>query len=188
MSSCRWPRAAVGAMAPSIGVQGSGAVSPFCCFWRWSSTELDRERDGNARLTPELRSVQLSRPVARGYRMRIAVLSETDKVETRVAATPETVKKYKGSRRRRGRPGRAPARRPAFPMRSSRPPAPSIAAERRRGPQGCGYRPEGPPARAGRARRRTSPARCVIGIMDPYGQDAALKALAERRLPPSPWS
>ena len=27
--------------------------------------------------------------------MRIAVLSETDKVETRVAATPETVKKYK---------------------------------------------------------------------------------------------
>ena len=28
--------------------------------------------------------------------MRIAVLSETDKAETRVAATPETVKKYKG--------------------------------------------------------------------------------------------
>ena len=27
--------------------------------------------------------------------MRIAVLTETDKVETRVAATPETVKKYK---------------------------------------------------------------------------------------------
>jgi NAD(P) transhydrogenase subunit alpha len=27
--------------------------------------------------------------------MRIAVLSESDKVETRVAATPETVKKYK---------------------------------------------------------------------------------------------
>ena len=28
--------------------------------------------------------------------MRIAVLSETDRAETRVAATPETVKKYKG--------------------------------------------------------------------------------------------
>ena len=27
--------------------------------------------------------------------MRIAVLSETDKVESRVAATPETVKKYR---------------------------------------------------------------------------------------------
>ncbi len=27
--------------------------------------------------------------------MRIAVLSETDKAETRVAATPETVKKYR---------------------------------------------------------------------------------------------
>jgi H+-translocating NAD(P) transhydrogenase subunit alpha len=28
--------------------------------------------------------------------MRIAVLSETDSAETRVSATPETVKKYKG--------------------------------------------------------------------------------------------
>ena len=27
--------------------------------------------------------------------MRIAVLSETDPIETRVAATPETIKKYK---------------------------------------------------------------------------------------------
>ena len=29
--------------------------------------------------------------------MRIAVLTETDEIETRVAATPETVKKYKAS-------------------------------------------------------------------------------------------
>src|ERR687890_710182 len=68
--------------------------------------------------------------------MRIAVLSETDGAETRVSATPETVKKYKvlGA---------------------------DVVVQ-----AGAG-------ATAGAL---------VIAIMDPYGQDAALKALADAKV------
>src|SRR5919107_833854 len=68
--------------------------------------------------------------------MRIAVLSETDGAETRVSATPETVKKYKvlGA---------------------------DVVVQ-----AGAGAKPGA----------------LVIAIMDPYGQDAALKALADAKV------
>ena len=114
--------------------------------------------------------------------MRIAVLSETDEVETRVAATPETVKKYKGlgadvvvqaGRRREGRRSRCRIRgrrrRRSLPSAAEALKDADIVLKVRR------------PAE-GELDGRTSPARCVIAIMDPYGQDAALKALADAQV------
>jgi NAD(P) transhydrogenase subunit alpha len=109
--------------------------------------------------------------------MRVAVLSETDKVETRVAATPETVKKYKalgadvvvqsGAGIHAGvadaeyeAAGATIAPTAADAVRES-----DIVLKVRRPAEGelVGFKPGA----------------IVIGIMDPYGQDAALKALAD---------
>ena len=109
--------------------------------------------------------------------MRIAVLSETEGAETRVAATPETVKKYKGlgadvavqagAGSKAGIPDAefeaagaviAPSREDA--LRDS-----DIVLKVRRPAEG---------ELAG-----AKPGALVVAIMDPYGQDAALKSLAE---------
>ena len=109
--------------------------------------------------------------------MRIAVLSETDPIETRVAATPETVKKYKGlgaevavqsgAGAKAGIPdgefeaagatiahGAADAARDAdIVLKVRRPGADELSGLKR--------------------------GALVIAIMDPYGNEAALKAMAE---------
>lgn len=109
--------------------------------------------------------------------MRIAVLSETDPVETRVAASPETVKKYKAL-------------------------GADVVVQSRAGVQAglpdtefeaAGATIAGSAADAVRDAdiilkvRRPAPAELqgakagavVVAIMDPYGQEAALRALAE---------
>jgi NAD(P) transhydrogenase subunit alpha len=112
--------------------------------------------------------------------MRIAVLSETDAAETRVAATPETIKKYKslgadvvvqaGAGAKAGIPdaefeaaGASIAASAAESLKDA-----DIVLKVRRPGQG---ELEG-----------VKPGALVIGIMDPYGQDAALKALAETQV------
>jgi NAD(P) transhydrogenase subunit alpha len=109
--------------------------------------------------------------------MRIAVLSETDPVETRVAASPETVKKYKalgadvvvqaGAGVQAGLPdtefetvGATIAATAADAVRD----ADIVLKVRRPGPA------ELQGAKAGAV---------VVAIMDPYGQEAALRALAD---------
>jgi NAD(P) transhydrogenase subunit alpha len=108
--------------------------------------------------------------------MRIAVLSETDKAETRVAATPETVKKYRslgadvvvqaGAGIQAGVPdsefeaagatltesAEAALKDADIVLKVRRP-----AADELKG---------------------VKPGALVIGIMDPYGQEAALQAMA----------
>ncbi|HKH32744.1 MAG TPA: NAD(P) transhydrogenase subunit alpha, partial [Beijerinckiaceae bacterium] len=109
--------------------------------------------------------------------MRIAVLSETDPMETRVAATPETVKKYKalgadvavqaGAGTKAGVPdaeyeaagatlaqGAADAARDADIVLKVRRPGTGELGELKRGA-------------------------LVIGIMDPYGNEPALQAMAD---------
>jgi H+-translocating NAD(P) transhydrogenase subunit alpha len=109
--------------------------------------------------------------------MRIAVLSETDRVETRVAASPETVKKYKalgadvtvqaGAGRHAGIPdsefeaaGASVAPTAEEALRD----ADLILKVRRPG--------EGELAGA-------KPGAVLIAIMDPYGQEATLQAMAD---------
>jgi NAD(P) transhydrogenase subunit alpha len=109
--------------------------------------------------------------------MRIAVLSETDPVETRVAATPETVKKYKslgaevaieaGAGRKAGVPdaefeaaGATIAQSAAEAARD----ADVVLKVRRPG--------------TGELMAMKSGA-LVIGIMDPYGHEDAVRAMAE---------
>jgi NAD(P) transhydrogenase subunit alpha len=108
--------------------------------------------------------------------MRIAVLSETDPVESRVAATPETVKKYKalgaevvvqaGAGTRAGVPDRefeaAGATIAHGPHEAARD-ADVVLTVRRPGPGEIGSLRRGAIA---------------IAIMDPYGQTEALQALA----------
>jgi NAD(P) transhydrogenase subunit alpha len=109
--------------------------------------------------------------------MRIAVLSETDPVETRVAATPETVKKYKGL-------GAEVAVEAGAGLKAGIPDAEFEAA-------GAVVAPS-----AGEAARDADvvlkvrrPAlgelmgmkrgAVVVGIMDPYGNEAAVRAMAD---------
>jgi NAD(P) transhydrogenase subunit alpha len=109
--------------------------------------------------------------------MRICVLSETDQVETRVAVTPDTVKKYKslgadvfiqsGAGATSGIPdaefeaaGAAITASAAEAVRD----ADVVLAVRRPDPQSL---------------NGVKPGAVVVAIMDPYGQDAALKGLAE---------
>src|SRR5690349_19969286 len=109
--------------------------------------------------------------------MRIAVLSETDGAETRVSATPETVKKYKnlgadvvvqaGAGAKAGIPdaefeaaGASIAASATDALKDA-----DIVLKVRRPAEG-----ELNGAKTGAL---------VIAIMDPYGQDAALKALAD---------
>ena len=109
--------------------------------------------------------------------MRIAVLAETDGVETRVAATPDTVKKYKGLGAdvivQAGAGVQAGLPDAAFEAEGA-----SIAASAADALKDADVilkvrRPaEGELAGA-------KPGALVIAIMDPYGQDAALKSLAD---------
>ncbi len=109
--------------------------------------------------------------------MRICVLSETDQVETRVAVTPDTVKKYKslgadvfiqsGAGATSGIPdaefeaaGAAITASAAEAVRD----ADVVLAVRRPDPQSLSG---------------VKPGAVVVAIMDPYGQDVALKGLAE---------
>ncbi len=109
--------------------------------------------------------------------MRIAVLSETDGAETRVSATPETVKKYKtlgadvvvqaGAGTKAGIPdaeyeaaGASVAAGAADALKDA-----DVVLKVRRPAEG--------------ELSGAKPGALVIAIMDPYGQDAALKALAD---------
>ena len=112
--------------------------------------------------------------------MRIAVLSETDGAETRVSATPETVKKYKGlgadvvvqagAGAKAGVPdaefeaaGAAIAAGAAEALKDA-----DIVLKVRRPAEG--------------ELTGAKPGALVIAIMDPYGQDAALKGLADAQV------
>jgi NAD(P) transhydrogenase subunit alpha len=112
--------------------------------------------------------------------MRISVLSEGDEVESRVAATPETVKKYKAL-------GAEVVVQAGAGARAGIPDAEFAAA----GATLAGSRDEA--VRDAdiilKVRRPTAaeleglkPGAIVIAIMDPYGQEAALKALADARV------
>ncbi|HZB62199.1 MAG TPA: Re/Si-specific NAD(P)(+) transhydrogenase subunit alpha [Microvirga sp.] len=108
--------------------------------------------------------------------MRIAVLSETDGAETRVSATPETVKKYKtlgadvvvqaGAGAKAGIPdaefeaaGASVAASAADALQDA-----DVILKVRRPAEG--------------ELSGAKPGALIIAIMDPYGQDTALKALA----------
>ncbi|MBM1174702.1 Re/Si-specific NAD(P)(+) transhydrogenase subunit alpha [Microvirga arabica] len=112
--------------------------------------------------------------------MRIAVLSETDGAETRVSATPETVKKYKtlgadvvvqaGAGAKAGIPdaefeaaGASMAVSAAEALKDA-----DVILKVRRPAEG--------------ELSGAKPGALVIAIMDPYGQDAALKALADAKV------
>src|SRR3954467_16005624 len=109
--------------------------------------------------------------------MRIAVLSETDPVETRVAATPDMVKKYKNL-------GADVVVQSGAGLKSSLPDSEFEAA-------GAAIAQSAEDAVRGadivlKVRRPADgelnglkDGALVIGIMDPYGQDAALKTLAD---------
>jgi NAD(P) transhydrogenase subunit alpha len=109
--------------------------------------------------------------------MRITVLSETDEAETRVSATPETVKKYKalgadvtvqaGAGAKAGIPdaefeaaGASVAANATDALKDA-----DVILKVRRPAEG--------------ELSGAKPGALVIAIMDPYGQEAALKALAE---------
>jgi NAD(P) transhydrogenase subunit alpha len=112
--------------------------------------------------------------------MRIAVLSETDGAETRVSATPETVKKYKslgadvivqaGAGAKAGIPdaefeaaGASIAKAAKEALKDA-----DIILKVRRPAEG--------------ELKGAKPGALVIAIMDPYGQEAALKALADAQV------
>ncbi|WP_114946473.1 Re/Si-specific NAD(P)(+) transhydrogenase subunit alpha [Microvirga calopogonii] len=112
--------------------------------------------------------------------MRIAVLSETDGAETRVSATPETVKKYKslgadvvvqaGAGAKAGIPdaefeaaGASVATTAGDALKDA-----DIVLKVRRPAEG--------------ELTGVKPGALVIAIMDPYGQEAALKALADAQV------
>jgi len=112
--------------------------------------------------------------------MRIAVLSETEGAETRVAATPETVKKYKGlgadvtvqagAGAKAGIPD-AEFEAAGAAIASSREEAlrdADVILKVRRPAQG--------------ELSGAKPGALLIAIMDPYGQDEALKGLADAKV------
>jgi NAD(P) transhydrogenase subunit alpha len=108
--------------------------------------------------------------------MRIAVLTETD-AETRVAATPETVKRYKSL-------GADVAVEAGAGAKAGIPDAEFEAAGARMAPSGREALAEADiilkvrrPAAAELA--GSKPGALVIAIMDPYGEDAALKGIAQ---------
>ena len=108
--------------------------------------------------------------------MKIAVAKEIDPSEPRVAASPDTVKKFKalgaevavepGAGRQIGR-----ARRRIRPR-------PAPRCQRRRG-QGRRHRASRCSGRRPPSSARYKRGALVIAIMDPYGNDAALKAMAD---------
>ena len=110
--------------------------------------------------------------------MKIAVPAEADKIETRVAATPETVKKFIGLGADGGGRRRAPAPVRASPTREYAAAGATHRATMRGDARRRRHRAQGAPAAGGRA-RRYKPGALVVGIMDPYGNETALKALAD---------
>jgi NAD(P) transhydrogenase subunit alpha len=112
--------------------------------------------------------------------MRIAVLSETDTAETRVAATPETIKKYKGL-------GADVTVQAGAGLKAGFSDAEFEAA-------GAAISPSAEEAlrdadvvlkvrRPGEGELKgAKPGALLIAIMDPYGQDAALKAIADAQV------
>ena len=109
--------------------------------------------------------------------MRIAVLSETDRVETRVAASPETVKKYKAL-------GASVTVQAGAGVQAGIPDSEFAAA-------GASLAPTAEEAlrdadlilkvrRPGEGELTgAKPGAVLIAIMDPYGQDAALRSMAD---------
>ena len=116
--------------------------------------------------------------------MRIAVARESDPAEPRVAATPETVKKMKAL-------GAEVAVEPGAGVKSGILDADYAAAGAtvvgRRGKDADVVLKVRRPSEAEIAGYK--PGALVIAIMDPYGNDAALAAMARGRPDaPSPWS
>ena len=115
--------------------------------------------------------------------MRIAIPAEIEGGETRVAATPETVKKLIGARRERRRSqAGAGARLAAFPTPIIEAAGATIAktAEGRRS-----RTPTSSSRSAGPAETELKDYRAgalVVAIMDPYGADEALAPMAEAGL------
>lgn len=112
--------------------------------------------------------------------MRIAVLSETDRAETRVAATPETIKKYKGL-------GADVAVQAGAGASAGIPDAEFEAAGAVISKNAKETLKDADIVLKVRRPAETElkgvkPGALVIGIMDPYGQDAALKALADAKV------
>jgi H+-translocating NAD(P) transhydrogenase subunit alpha len=112
--------------------------------------------------------------------MRIAVLSETDSAETRVAATPDTVKKYKGL-------GADVVVQAGAGVKAGIPDAEFEAAGAVISMNATDVLKDADIVL--KVRRPadgelsgSKPGALVIGIMDPYGQDAALKALADTKV------
>jgi H+-translocating NAD(P) transhydrogenase subunit alpha len=112
--------------------------------------------------------------------MRIAVLTETDTVETRVAATPETVRKYKSLGAdvvvQAGAGGRA-----GIPDGEFEAGGATLAGSAEEALRDADVvlkvrRPSGEELKGAK------PGALVIGIMDPYGQEGALRELAEARV------
>jgi NAD(P) transhydrogenase subunit alpha len=109
--------------------------------------------------------------------MRICVLSETDRVETRVAATPETVKKYKSL-------GADVAVQAGAGATSGIPDAEFEAAGATIAPSAAEAVKDADVIVAVRrpdpgSLQGAKPGALVVAIMDPYGQEAALKGLAD---------
>jgi NAD(P) transhydrogenase subunit alpha len=112
--------------------------------------------------------------------MRIAVLSESDKVETRVAATPETVKKYKalGADVTVQAGAGATAGIPDADFEAAGATVAKDAAEAVRDADiVLGVRRPDAASLKG-----VKDGAVVVAIMDPYGQDAALKGLADAKV------
>ena len=118
--------------------------------------------------------------------MRIAVPTETRPREARVAATPDTIKKYIGFGAevvvQSGAGAGAGITDADFEKAGAK-----IAASAAATVAGADVvltvrRPE-PQALVG-----VNPDAVVLAIMDPYGQERLLKGLAARACAPSPWS
>src|SRR5262249_37524602 len=134
-----------------------------------------RQPDRSRRRKPGLGEGRARPPVARRERaMRIAVAREVDPAEDRVAATPETVKKMLAL-------GAEVVVEPGAGTKSGIPDAEFTAAGasvRQRAAADADIALTGRrPAAAELAAYRKGA--LVIGIMDPYGQEAALKSLAD---------
>src|SRR3712207_1482300 len=109
--------------------------------------------------------------------MRIAVLTETDGVETRVAATPEVVKKYKGLGADVVVQAGAGAR-SGFPDGEYEAAGAAIAGSREEALRDADVvlKVRRPADGELNGVRRGA---LVVAMMDPYGQEAAMRGLAE---------
>ena len=176
---------AVGAMAPSIGVKAPPPLRILLLLACSSSTESlpGAGPSGPARLKLDghrsspsagvLHADRCSRRDRQGRDARCGDARDGQEIH--------------GARRRGRGPGRrrAPAGIPDADFEAA---GATVAATAKEALQGRRHRAQGAPPGARRA-AGCKPGALVIAIMDPYGQDAALQALAGgagRR--PSPWS